>query len=568
MASPNVIFWHDVICREALRQRTKLTLEHSSRELHTAMSVLYFLFLFLWFINDRHLCFQIRVTVNDGGQTETAQFDVIEGEIPSFDVPASKSVKIIDWTAWNLAEESERLSPGSPSRSNEQSFWSKGRSGVSGKSQTGLTENAIRNTRMRRSQPDKWCNATESVSKVITVAKGDSVHLPCHTCVDNDLYESMQWVKLHPNPNRNNLYLVKEVLSDMHDDEKRNNLVINLKHTLIIRKARKSHTGSYICRPSTADEFEIHRMTWSYMQRWIVEDSRMRHFYHIDVVDFDKASTVETGNDPAIMNLEPFELIHENLVIHTKWLPWSACSVCDQAGMRQRIGLCVIKKRDSSVPVPHTYLNNILEFAGHGLSCQSEFLKEFDGRDWLDRPNEIQFDECFEKCSRTTRRRKRSTISVKEMSQSYEKVTKKKSIINIIVDDYLVLKCPGSKLLKKPVWMIGSQTISQIHVRKLTNKRINFDILGSIHFLKVKLTDTGVYSCWIDKRLKKKFEVRVKESQFKEVVKYGWYLGVSFLVDFVVFLILSLIKACHRRVQVRRMPVKKQSRSRDKLLKD
>ena len=535
------------------------------------MRVLCFLLLFLWCFASRLQCSQIRVTVNDGRQTETALFDVIEEEIPSFDVPAPKYEKVNERTAWKLRSESDKSDFGFSKRSTIHNLLSKDKSGVSSKSRSGVNRNKPRKIRVKRSNPDKWCNKTDSVSKAITVAKGDAVHLPCHSCRDNDLYEPMQWVKLHPNPDRNNLYLVKEVVSDMHDDENRNNLVINLKHTLIIRRAKKSHTGSYICRHSSANQMERRRMTWNDMQKWIFEDSHMRYFYHLDVFDLDKAPTVETGIDSDIKNLEPFEMRHENLIIHSKWLPWSACSVCDRTGMRRRIGLCVIKKRDSDQPVPHSYLNNIMEFAVQGLPCQSEFLREFDGRGLLDRPNEIQFDECFEKCPRTAyaRRRKRSTISVEEMSQSYENIKTRETVINKIVDEYLVLKCPGSKLVvKRPVWMIGSQVISQMHVRKVTNKRVNFDILGSLHFIKLKLNDAGVYSCWIDKTLKKRFDVRVKESQFKDVVKYGKFLGVSFLVDFAVFFILSIIKVCHRRVQVRRMPVKRNLKSRHERLED
>ena len=530
------------------------------------MRVRCFLLLFLWCFADRLRCFQIILTVNDGRKTETAQFDVIDEEIPSFDVPTSKYEKInerkskIDKSDFGFSERSTILD-----------VINNTRGGVSSKSRSGMKANKLYKTRVKRSNPDKWCNRTDSVSKAITIAKGDAVHLPCHSCVDDNLYEPMQWVKLHPNPDGNNLYLVKEVFSDMHDDETRNNLVINLKHTLIIRRAKKSHTGSYICRPSTSNQIERRRMTWEEMQKWVVEDSRMRYFYHLDVIDLGKAPTVETGIDSGIKNLEPFEMRHENLMIYSKWLPWNACSVCDQTGMRQRIGLCVIKKRDSDQPVPHSYLNNIMDFAVHGLPCQSEFLREFDGRGWLDRPNEIQFEECFEKCPRSAhaRRRKRSTISVEEMSHSYENVKTRETVINKIVDEYLVLKCPGSKLIvKKPVWMVGSQVISQMHVRKVTNKRVNFDILGSLHFMQVKLNDAGVYSCWIDKTLKKRFDVRVKESQFKDVVKYGKFLGVSFLVDFVVFFILSIIKVCHRRVQVRRKSAKKQPKSRLELLED
>ena len=509
--------------------------------------------------------------MNDGRKTETSQFDIFDEEIPSFDVPLSKYKTISEGTYWKLGSEIDKSGTGFSESPTIQDLFNKGGSGVSSKSRGGVTKNDSMKIREKRSQPDKWCNGTDKISKAITVAKGDAVHLPCHSCVDHDLYEPMQWVKLHPNPDHNNLYLVKEVVPDMHDDESRNNLVINLKHSLIIRKAKKSHTASYLCRPSTSNQTERRRMTWEDMQKWIVEDSQMRYFYHLDVIDIDQTPTVETGSSSELKAFKPLEMRHENLVIYSKWLPWSACSVCDQPGTRQRIGLCVIKKRDNYQPVPHTYLNNIMKFAVHGLPCQSEFLSEFDGRGWLDRPNEIQFEECYERCPWTAhaRRKKRSTISVKEMSASYNKKFKKKdNVINVIVDEYLVLKCPGATLSwgKKPVWMFGSKVMSPMHVRKATKKRVNFDFRSSLIFLKAKKHDSGVYSCWIEKKLKKKYVVRVKESQFNDVVKHGKLLCVSFLVDFVVFFILSMIKVFHRRVQVRRKPTKKRSESQQELL--
>ena len=506
----------------------------------------------LWISVSRYTCYQISVTVNDDEQTKRAKLEIVDREIPPFEVPAT------DGAVRNMFQDHE---PAIQQKNNVY-FSESGREvgtarvRLRGKTRSGLLYNA----RVKRSS--KWCNMTEKVSKAVSVAKDGVIHLPCHRCLEsaNELYEPMQWVKLHPNPDRNGLYLVKEILSDMHDDEKRNKLIISLDHTLIIRKARRSNTGSYICKPFTQGEFLRKRLNWTGLQKWITEISQMRYFYHLDVIDFDEAPMVESGGNSGRMMMQSHDMVPENLIIYTKWLPWSSCSVCDQHGLRQRIGLCVIKKRHGDLTVPHAYLNNILDFARNGLPCQSEFLKEFDNSAWFNRPNEIEFSECFEPCPKRKRRKKRSTISIKELSEDVEK-KKKKKVISIQVNQYLILKCPGSKILKKPVWMLGSRTISPVRIRNVTKKRVNFDIFGSLHFIKTKLNDSGMYSCWIEKKLKRKFDVRVHASPFKDVVKYGWLLGLSLFLDFLIFLCLTTVKCCHRRVQVR----KKSNHKRQKI---
>ena len=485
----------------------------------------------------RQTCYQINVAIEDGVKNENVEFEVVDKEIPPFEVPVTRA-KV---------------------RHMFQEF------GSSTKQEIGKTWNGLLgNARVKRSS--KWCNVTEKVSRAVTVAKDGIVHLPCHRCVDDsdELYAPMQWVKLHPNPDRKGLYLLKEILSDMHDDERRNNLVITLDHTLVIRKTRRTDTASYICKPFTNNEFLRKRINSTGLQKWITEDSHVRYFYHLDVLDFDKTPMVETGGDSERMAIAPRDMIPENIIVFTKWLPWSSCSLCDQHGLKQRIGLCVIKKRVREVNIPHAYLNNILDFATNGLPCHSEFLKEFEHRAWLNRPNEIQFAECYEPCPKTIHRKKRSTISSKEFSRDSDE-GKKKKVIKTQVDKYLILKCPGSKILRKPVWMRGSKTISPVHIRNITKRRVNFDIFGSLHFIKVKRRDSGIYSCWIEKKLKKKFHVRVRENPFKEVKRYGWLLGATLMGDFLLFLFLSIVKRCHRRVQVRKKTKEKKQPSVDKI---
>ena len=138
-------------------------------------------------------------------------------------------------------------------------------------------------------------------------------------------------------------------------------------------------------------------------------------------------------------------------------------------------------------------------------------------------------------------------------------------MIKTQVDKYLILKCPGSKILRKPVWMRGSKTISPVHIRNITKRRVNFDIFGSLHIIKVKRRDSGIYSCWIEKKLKKTFHVRVRENPFKEVKRYGWLLGATLMGDFLLFLFLSIVKRCHRRVQVRKKSKEKKQPSVDKI---
>ena len=423
---------------------------------------------------------------------------------------------------------------------------------------TGVKFTGIFGIRMKRGQYQwKSCISKQknnhSSNSVVTVEKGESVSLPCHDCdsLDKVKYEARQWIKLDSFPDKKGLYRVREVLSDMHDDKSENRKVINLDHTLHIKSVKRKDAGSYFCKTvGDTKHFLNRRMTWSELNDWLRKNVSLNHFYHIDVLDLDHESFVDISNLTVghLQEPEPEVFPFLNILVQTRWAPWSDCNVCDEEGIRRRIGLCVVKKLDFRKQVPDLYLDHILNFAHHGLLCKSEYLRPFVNENWLNRPSIIDMKECYTPCLK--QRQKRSDTKPEFFSgrKSKKKVMKK----TLQAGEFLVLVCPGSSVRKMATWVNGTKYLPLMKLKKSSNKRITFDFFGNLHFSPVILSDSGEYSCWIKKKMKKRFKITVIPNYQHEIFKFTCYLLIAFGVDFILFIFLASIKLFHRKVQSRK----------------
>ena len=443
---------------------------------------------------------------------------------------------------------------------------------------SGLLGN-VRNKRSLERKPE-GCVRNDGRSKysrtanhAVTVETGETIHLPCHECDadESEIFQSMQWIRLDLFPNSKGLYHIKEVVVDTHDEEKMNRVSVTLDHTLVIKKAKLSDAGSYFCRLVEGKRsFMNLRLGWNDLLEFITNESHMSYFFRVDVIDLKHRDTIDVSSYSKKKPLEPEVVPLLNIEVTTRWYPWSSCSVCNEDGIRKRMGICVIKKPDSSANVQNNYLRNIVNFDERGVPCQSQVLRDFQNEQWLQRPNLIQIEECNVPCrestSKRTKRGLRSFMSRKEVidqekqakidKKNAKKKAKKKTIR---VGAYLILKCPGISLTKTVNWVRGSNLINAIKVRKFSNDRITMDMFGNLHFKEVTLKDNGIYSCWLSKKMKYKYEVKVKEDRRAEIRTYTIYLCVSFICDFVVFTVLAVVKFLQRRVQRRRRKTRKNS---------
>lgn len=303
------------------------------------------------------------------------------------------------------------------------------------------------------------------------------------------------------------------------------------------------------------------RLSWNELQDYIAKESHMRYFFHVDVIDLKHSDVIDVSEYSNTKSLLP-EVIHSlNIEITTRWHPWGPCSVCDDDGIRKRMGICVVRKHDSNKPVGHDYLRNILSFAEDGIPCKSQFLREFQQEPWLRKPNLIQMEECYVPCqSVNSKRRKRGLkfISQSEVAEK-EKQTKtdkanakvKSKKLKVKIGSYFILKCKGRSLTKTINWVNGTTLINSIKIKKVTNNRVTIDMFGNMHFKAASVYDSGTYSCWIKKNVKRKYIVRIEEDRSADILKYTIYLCITFIFYFGAFLMLLIIKCMQRRVHRR-----------------
>lgn len=548
-----------------MKGRLTKTMEISRVTLKT----FFFYFLVLGIL-DWCVGYTVEVTVNDNGTGKyISEFEIVDHDNPPFENDNEEQFYKDETTSYfegryiHSDDESNTSVPlTSESRKHTDKMKQDGVkvSGFLGNIRSKRSLDKINNECMKPSGDSSTSN------QAVTVETDETIHLPCHSCLEDEkeMFESMEWVKLYQYPNSKGLYHLKEVLPDEHDDEKLNRVSVTLDHTLVIKNAKLSDAGSYFCKPSEkTGSFMNLRLDWSELQEYITTESHMKYYFHVDVIDLNQHDIVDVSSYSNTQPIRPEVVSGLNIELTTKWHPWTSCSVCGDDGIRKRMGLCLIRRHDSSRPVPDIYLRNILNFSKGGLPCLSQFLREFWQEPWMQRPNQIQIEECNVPCKTTNSNRQKRKINIisrshltdeniKEVMMKKKYAKKKGRKKKIKMGSYFILKCKGVSITKTANWVNGSKLIHLIKIKKLTNSRISADMFGNLHFKKAELTDSGTYSCWVKKKMKKKYEVRVEQDKHIEIKKYTVYLCLSFLVDFLVFIALAIIKYLQRKVQHRR----------------
>ncbi|XP_045182558.1 uncharacterized protein LOC123541211 [Mercenaria mercenaria] len=514
---------------------------------------------------DLYCAYRVEVTVKDGGTLQAvSEFEIVNHDNPPFETDSEDTVYEHGKNSFFRQESS---SDGS------EIFLHTDQKVIDGVNISGFLGN-LRHKRSLDRLPEKCVrNAEDSdlSNHAVTVEIGETIHLPCHDCREDkhEMFESLQWLKLYLYPNSNGLYHIKEVVPDLHDEEKVNRITLTLDHTLVLKKVQMSDTGSYFCIPvDRSNNFMNLRLKWNELQEYIARESHMRYFFHVDVIDLKHADTVDVSSYSNTKPLKPEVIPILNIEITTRWHAWTSCSVCGDDGIRKRMGICVVKKHNYNKEVNHDYLRHILNFAKNGIPCQSQFLRDFQQEPWLQKPNQIQIEECNVPCRASISRRKRgitsmfsrSEIEDKEKQDKIDKKNAKKKAKkkSVRVGSYFILKCPGISLTKTINWVNGTKLVHIIKIQKFSKNRITIDMFGNLHFKAAVLSDSGIYSCWKKKKMKFKYEVKVKEDRSAEIRRYTVYLCISFIGDFAVFFILTIIKYCQRRVQHRRSKKAKQ----------
>lgn len=410
-------------------------------------------------------------------------------------------------------------------------------------------------------------------AQTIVVEKGERIHLPCHSCekLKDDRFDSMQWMKLDFSPDSKGMYRVHEIIPGLHIDKTKNRITQSIDHTLTFKKARVSDAGSYFCRPPNRrkkERFADYRLTLSALNAFMANRSRIRFFFHVDVIKLRLHDVVDVSYSTGRAPMQPEVVANLNLEVFTNWHPWTPCSVCNDEGFKKRVGTCTVKKHNATAKVPNRNIDLILSSARKGIPCQSQFFADFAHEQWHQRHNEFEIEDCFIPCPYEKSERQKRSIWKKDIKKEFKKTTKgaKRPVLKQKVREgaYLGLICPGGSLSKTMIWINGSEFNNKSVIKRNVTERITFDMFGNIHIDRIRPSDAVTYTCWIEKKLMKTFEIKVIPDTSGEVFDYFILVAASFVVDFAVFFVLACLRLCNRKVQKRKKKKKKQKEEEKK----
>ncbi|XP_014671030.1 PREDICTED: Ig-like V-type domain-containing protein FAM187A [Priapulus caudatus] len=320
--------------------------------------------------------------------------------------------------------------------------------------------------------------------KARLVLEQQSIELPCGMCQHPDREASEyrgKWKRV--------LQMGEERVE--HDSE---NIVITSSSSLFIRRAQLSDAGQYLCI-------------------WL---GQYYSVYRLDVVRTEKRAVVYDTDIKGARPAKPKALPQNNLQLFTSWTDWSDCTLCGMPGRRHKIGICTLKKLDANESVKPVDLSVLHDYPG-GVPCRSSALPEYFasmGEIWS-RRSETLVGTCEVACPTVpaetnitdengiiveTVRTGEGLYSIRLPPPSIPPMVKRKTVYESEGSN-IELVCPNSDSTTGVTWQNNTEIIDPIKIRRFTRGRIIIDDKNALRLRRLTLTDTSLYSCWMNQRL-------------------------------------------------------------------
>lgn len=375
-----------------------------------------------------------------------------------------------------------------------------------------------------------------SFCRILEIQDQETAYLPCSYCGESTEDLPKIWTKKSRDANTT----VTEVEIGLSPKLEENRIVEFPNHTLAIFNVSLNDTGMYVCKSlleEDASEFkfnlEVVKTEIPVVKMEKIDWNKYEHDY------IEKANeNIYNSKDKSTSDL--LDKVKAKIV--GEWDPWLPCDGC--AGIRRRYAKCRLRASLNRLKYSDIIEENLSEdqkavHEAHVISCHSLFLNQSYPQLYSITflvPNLLETQKCVDSCSEANRLGHEPRYQL---------------VLRMDVGSSMSFACPESNMKSKVIWRKDGSLLKQVGPRKINKKkkkqsflksknpfkkkaeefeveRAFVDRINVLQLCSVTFKETGVYVCYVDKRVIKSFNITVvtAEEVQKERYYHFWLLSL------------------------------------------
>ncbi|XP_077993866.1 Ig-like V-type domain-containing protein FAM187A [Glandiceps talaboti] len=357
---------------------------------------------------------------------------------------------------------------------------------------------------------DVLCSSTLD-TYVLAVYLDQELRLPCRPCIKKKTKRSkssnFKWY-------RQSKYEASEIPVTMGTFE---GVVISKNSDLVIGFVLKSDEGKYHCK----------------------KGSQYITSYDITVfISLEEKSYGKTeGNGSSV---------------YTIWSPWSECNMCNQPGERFRIGMLSSFNHSGDPRLCFTegvgrrqcYIQHPTSDYPMGIPCAVDSVWQRKSHQY--RRDEQLIEDCSVTCSDNdlTGQEKVDNIAPAESRKPTVPPTANRKTVYEEVGEGVAMVCPRGGVGVPVRWQNESRQIMSKYLKMKSEGRVNIDGTNALHIHKLSISDSAIYSCWLENKLLATVRLVVTGAIVvdKGVKGYLVYSGLIVVIIVILFIGVSVVR--------------------------
>ncbi|CAH1795699.1 unnamed protein product [Owenia fusiformis] len=381
-----------------------------------------------------------------------------------------------------------------------------------------------------------WYLNMKDKSEAKLIQEGHTLKLDCNICIspahDINSY-TWEWKVKRGEDIVEKPVILKEKTRFLTDEK-----------TLVIKGVQIEDAGDYFCLRN--NEYEA--------------------VYRLDVVLKERRVQVVESGDQGRQPKNSQRLDEHNLWLFTSWSSWTRCNHCDKLGQRRRIGICTVKKINSSLEVLPIDAPVLAEYP-EGVPCRSTLIPMYLSNlpVVLARRSETMMGYCKIPCPTIPPPRNitddtgavietvneaegfYSLRDHKDGKPTFPPLVKRQSMY-LERGKRVYLECPHEKSTEELVhWQNGTLTLNPRIIRKISRGRVRIDTQNRLHIRRLQPWDEKAYSCWISGKHIATIKIIVTEVPVRNLKDYIAMAGFAVFILVFCCICVSICKGRNKK---------------------